>query len=254
MNEPISASAISTSAISDPAAGSRTNSDPAISGPATGSGTNSNPAISDPAADSGTKGRPDRRVRRTKALLQRGLIRLMSEKDIKDISVRELSDLADINRGTFYLHYNDVYDMLAQLEDELFCEFHSILDRTLNPKSGVLSHGTAIREIFSFLERHRDLAQVMMGRHGDLAFVNRMKNLVKDRIYSILSSKQAADSYPYIESFVVSGYIGVIEAWLNSPDPPAPEEMESICGRMISGFIKGTADISRNQTGDTYAC
>ena len=107
--------------------------------------------------DTGT--RPDRRVRKTKALLQQGLIRLMREKDVKDISVKELSDLADINRGTFYLHYSDIYDMLAQLEDQLFQEFHAILDRTLNPESGVLSHGTAIREIFSFLERHKDLAQ-----------------------------------------------------------------------------------------------
>ena len=58
----------------------------------------------------------DRRVRRTKALLLQGLMQLMETKDVKDISVKELSDLADINRGTFYLHYSDVYDMLAQLE------------------------------------------------------------------------------------------------------------------------------------------
>ena len=60
----------------------------------------------------------DRRVRRTKALLLQGLIQLMEEKDIKDISVKELSDLADINRGTFYLHYSDVYNMLGKIEFE----------------------------------------------------------------------------------------------------------------------------------------
>ena len=65
----------------------------------------------------------DRRVRRTKALLLQGLIQLMEEKDIKDISVKELSDLADINRGTFYLHYSDVYNMLGKIEEELFQEF-----------------------------------------------------------------------------------------------------------------------------------
>ena len=54
----------------------------------------------------------DRRVRRTKALLLQGLMQLMETKDVKDISVKELSDLADINRGTFYLHYSDVYSAL----------------------------------------------------------------------------------------------------------------------------------------------
>ena len=57
----------------------------------------------------------DRRIRRTRALLRQGLIQLMETKDIKDISVKELSDLADINRGTFYLHYNDIYDMLGKM-------------------------------------------------------------------------------------------------------------------------------------------
>lgn len=190
-----------------------------------------------PAKNGGAGSRPDRRVRRTKALLQQGLIQLMGEKDIKDISVKELSDLVDINRGTFYLHYSDIYDMLAQLEDELFEEFHAILDRTLNPEAGVLSHSTLL-EIFSFLERHLELARVMMGPHGDLTFVNRMKDLVKDRIYSIAASRQAVDDYPFIESFIVSGYIGVIEAWLNRPAPPAPQEMAAICSRMVTELMK----------------
>lgn len=54
----------------------------------------------------------------------------MKEKPIKDISVKELTDLADINRGTFYLHYRDIYDMLEQLEDEWFADFNELLDKT----------------------------------------------------------------------------------------------------------------------------
>ena len=61
----------------------------------------------------------DRRVRKTKTRLLNCLTELMKEKEVKDISVKELSDLADINRGTFYLHYRDVYDMLNKVEDEL---------------------------------------------------------------------------------------------------------------------------------------
>lgn len=181
----------------------------------------------------------DRRVRRTKTLLLQGLIQLMEEKDIKDISVKELSDLADINRGTFYLHYSDIYDMLAKVEDELFQEFHEILDRTLNPDSTVHSPGATLQEIFSFLERHQCLARAMIGPHGDLTFVNRLKDLVKDRMYSILAARQAAEHYPYLESFVVSGYVGVIEEWLNSPHPQTPEKMAAICCNMMTAISEG---------------
>lgn len=175
----------------------------------------------------------DRRIRRTKALLRQGLIQLMEQKDIKDISVRELSDLADINRGTFYLHYSDIYDMLNKMEDELFIEFHEILDRNMDCSLEQISPETTFMDIFTFLERHRDLVKIMMGPHGDLAFVNRMKNLVKKRLYDILDLRQASCDYTYMEAFVVSGCTGVIEAWLNHPAAHTPKEIAAICSSML---------------------
>ena len=61
----------------------------------------------------------DRRVRKTKSQLRQALMQLMTEKPFKSISVRELSERADINRGTFYIHYRDVSDLLQHLEDEM---------------------------------------------------------------------------------------------------------------------------------------
>lgn len=56
----------------------------------------------------------DRRVRKTRESLITALITLLEKKNINEISVRELSELADINLGTFYLHYKDPYDMLKK--------------------------------------------------------------------------------------------------------------------------------------------
>ena len=52
----------------------------------------------------------DRRIRRTKKLLKQALAQLMDEKEFKDITVRDITERADLNRGTFYLHYRDVYE------------------------------------------------------------------------------------------------------------------------------------------------
>lgn len=184
-----------------------------------------------------TEKKTDRRVRRTKALLLQGLMELMETKDIRDISVKELSDLADINRGTFYLHFRDVYDMLAQTEDELFREFYEIIDRTLAPDGAVHSPRTTLFEVFSFLERHRVVARAMIGPHGDLAFVNRLKDLVKERLDSILAARRAGQDSCYMEAFAVSGCIGVIETWLTQPEPSSPEVMADICsGILENGF------------------
>ena len=58
----------------------------------------------------------DRRIRRTKRLLRQALAELMNEKDFKDITVKEITDRADLNRGTFYFHYTDTYDLREKIE------------------------------------------------------------------------------------------------------------------------------------------
>ncbi len=179
----------------------------------------------------------DRRVRRTRNLLLQGLIRLMNEKDIKDISVRELSDLADINRGTFYLHYTDIYDMVGKIEDELFVEFNNILDRNLSTRAQAIAPQATLFDIFTFLERHRELARVMIGPHGDLAFVNRLKTLVEERMRQSLEQAKISQEQEYRYAFIVSGYVGVIELWLNHPNPRSPREMADICSSLFHGDL-----------------
>lgn len=175
----------------------------------------------------------DRRVRRTRALLLQGLIQLMKEKDIKDISVKELSDLVDINRGTFYLHYNDIYDMVNKIEEELFIEFNQILNKDLTSSNQLTPPKETLLDIFSLLERHRELAQVMIGPHGDLAFVNHLKTLVKDRLQYVLDSSHSSQDYEYYYAFIVSGCIGIFDIWLNHPNPRTPEEMADICSTIL---------------------
>lgn len=175
----------------------------------------------------------DRRVRRTRTLLQQSLIRLMAEKEIRDITVKELTDLADITRGTFYLHYCDIYDILRSMEYEMFVEFNEILSRSDGLGQEESTPEAILADIFSLLERRRDMARVMMGPHGDLAFVNRLKNLVKERIYQVLARKKTGCEYDYAEAFAVSGCIGVIETWLYHPSPLPPREIAGICCDML---------------------
>ena len=67
----------------------------------------------------------DRRVRKTRKQLRECLIALLKEKKVQDITVRELTDMADLNRGTFYLHYKDVCDLLEKTEAELLADFNT---------------------------------------------------------------------------------------------------------------------------------
>ena len=77
----------------------------------------------------------DRRVRKTRRVLRQCLTTLLKEKKIQEITVREIAEMADINRGTFYLHYKDVYDLMEQIENELMAELEEVLNNWGDPDS-----------------------------------------------------------------------------------------------------------------------
>ena len=92
----------------------------------------------------------DRRVRRTKKLLKESFIELMSEKQIKDITVKDLTEHADLNRGTFYLHYLDIYDLLNQLEDEVI-ENVSMMIQDFNFRNSNQSTYLLLEQLFEYI-------------------------------------------------------------------------------------------------------
>ena len=69
----------------------------------------------------------DARVRYTRKVIQDAFLDILKEKPISRITVKEVCDKAEINRGTFYKHYQDCYDLLDKIEEEGLREFEKML-------------------------------------------------------------------------------------------------------------------------------
>lgn len=177
----------------------------------------------------------DRRVRKTKKLLREGLAKLMKEKPIKNITVRELSELVDINRGTFYLHYKDIYDMVDCIQNELFEEFNRIIAAHEIESTNEALFPMLV-DIFEHLSANADMVQALIGKNGSAIFVDRLKNVVKERclanMYTALRSDKTME-FKYFYFFVVSGCIGIFQEWLNSDMKETPKEMAYVVENMI---------------------
>lgn len=182
----------------------------------------------------------DRRVRKTKKQLRQGLTKLLGEKGIKDITVRELSDLVDINRGTFYLHYKDVFDMVEQIENEMFENFRSVLDE--HPAKALKGKPLPmIVDIFRFIRENSDMCRVLISKNGDMSFVNRLKELVRERClndWMEIFNTDKSQNFGYYCSFIVSGCIGLLQSWLETGLRESPEYMADLAERMIMTGIK----------------
>ena len=80
--------------------------------------------------------RTDHRTRVTRMLIRRAFAELMRRKPIQDITIKELCGQAGINRGTFYAHYKDIYDLREQMEAEFLVDFQAALRPLLEQEAG----------------------------------------------------------------------------------------------------------------------
>lgn len=184
----------------------------------------------------------DRRVRRTKKLLTQALTQLLQEKQINEITVKELTDLADMNRGTFYLYYKDMFDMLEKIEDGMFEALDAII--SLHEHDDVSQQTKPILlDLFDFIEENQEMCRVLLSPHGDMNFLHRLNEVVREKCLkawpNIRKEKGEAD-FDYHYSFVVFGCAGIIRAWVNRNCPESAEKMaEMAYGMILRGSLSG---------------
>jgi len=174
-------------------------------------------------------GDENRSVRNTKKKLKEGLLTLLQNKPINQITVKELTELVDVNRGTFYFHYTDVYDLLHKTQERFFNDFDTILN-SKELKSSDEFYPYFV-EIFSFLEKNADMCRIFFSENCDMKFFNSIKKLVNDRCIMISQSSpewsdhQRAALY---NAFIVNGCAGLMQKWLDDNLVETPEEISQI--------------------------
>lgn len=149
----------------------------------------------------------DHRVRVTKMLIRRAFTGLLSIKPIQSISIKELCEQAGINRGTFYTHYQDIYDLLADVENEMKQDFQKALEPLLytEENSSLLGICTGI---FRCLKENYDMCVVMLGDYSDKQFVSSLLDIGRQRCYGGLLGffpKASKKEIEYYYAFVSAG-------------------------------------------------
>lgn len=165
----------------------------------------------------------DRRFRRTQKQLINALIELLKSKNINHISVRELSELADINRATFYLHYKTVHDLLSHLENEIFDEVI-----TLYKSHDILNQYDFLLNLYKFIIQYNDVLVVLTNPNTGSTLWDKLSNSIKAQ-YSLLWSSHLTyltrKELEYFSTFIIDGYISIVKKWLLDGMEESPEEM-----------------------------
>ena len=191
-------------------------------------------------------GQENRSVRNTKRRLREGLLRLLEEKPINEISVKELTELVDVNRGTFYFHYQDIYDLLRDMEQDFFENF----DRTLSENSPVLDEdgfpvldaegAPYLHAVFSIVDANRSFCRIMLSPRGDMQFVE----LVKERVdrqcryfWQLLAPGADEERRGIYNAFLINGCIGLIREWVNDRRDMSVESISELTATLILASV-----------------
>lgn len=178
----------------------------------------------------------DRRVRRTKRLLLQSLTKLMAEKSINKITVTELTQQADVNRSTFYLYYQDIYDMIDKIETEMIEEFEIALKKLYCPKTDENEVLSFFIFVFEFVRKNADFTKILLGQEGDYSFLNKFKKVIAESQPPIMNSLNGFESR-YFMPFVISGCIGAIQQWLEEDMIIPPKDIAVFLIDLIANGI-----------------
>lgn len=181
----------------------------------------------------------DRRVRRTRRLLQAAVLVLAAERDPATITVREITHQADINRATFYQHYRDRDELLAQAFDTLLQELTADCGPVLDG-SELLTPDTVPPSVVSMLQRiagRADLYRRLLGRGGSAAFAARFQDY-NERLFlqawgHLHLEVAAGEAPPELRArFAAAATTGAIGWWLEHDQAESPEELAAWLWRL----------------------
>ncbi|WP_395390980.1 MULTISPECIES: TetR/AcrR family transcriptional regulator [Levilactobacillus] len=159
----------------------------------------------------------------TEVKIQRAFIQLVTTVGFDRLTVQRLSQAAQINRGTFYLHYLDKYDLLTHLENDLVTQVQEIFQRYPKPGTGPTTTD-AFGQLFTYLYRQRQLAVVLLNSPA-----SQLRGRVKTLILTVIGPATASPISPAIaRELVAQGILDFVGNWLGQEPVPSPEQAYTI--------------------------
>lgn len=173
----------------------------------------------------------DRRVRKTKNAIKQAFIKLLAEKELERITIQDITTLADVNRGTFYLHYEDKYILLSDLEDDILASLADEIgtsklvmqDSNLEDFAKNFSK-KILKNIILHIQKDIDFYLVIFKLDRKSQLEDKISELMYANMVKIISNKQKISGIPidYFHSYVSGATISFIKHWVQDNNRMEP--------------------------------
>lgn len=194
-----------------------------------------------------TTEKKDLRFRKTEISIRSAFFELLKSKRISEITVAEISRKAMLGRGTFYLHYKDIHDLLDALENEYIEDIGNIIDEYYPiPPSASISELT--EKLFRYLNAHEEKLRLLFDHISTRHFIDRL--IIRQRyVFNRLAEQSPDPAYSAVEtSFMISGFAGVIlDYWFLGSLHLSEKEIIRSLNRLLLNYSRAKKEMKQER-------
>jgi AcrR family transcriptional regulator len=185
-----------------------------------------------------TPSRHARRRAQTRSRLAHSALQLVLERGYESITIQDITERADLGRGTFYIHFKDKEEAVWASFEELFRQLEQTSHRQLDRRTPQVEY-YGLLNIFRHAAAHRDLYRVMFGGQGSARLAGRAQDyLAGIFLTDIRDNPQPSEvDFHLPEEFEAQYLVGVLSRllswWLETPQAYSPEQMAGMTYTVI---------------------
>lgn len=178
----------------------------------------------------------NRRIIYTKNLIKQNILELLEIKQIHEITVTDICKRANLNRGTFYTHYKDAFDLLQSIEDEFFdkaLEYINTIPVTINKDLLMI-------KVLEHIKENEKFSKILFLKQRDTRILNRIFSIASKVDFETLIIKAEGFDKRYLDyliKYTVSGTISIVQTWLENDFKESIEDIIEIMNS-INKFTK----------------
>jgi len=178
----------------------------------------------------------DRRVVRTRKAIRNSFIKLLSEKEIDKITIKEIADGADVDRKTVYNYYNGIYEILDEIENELVFRLHKAAETFVYGSTETKEVFTGIRLL---IEENFELAALLMKINGNSRLTAKIVVELQSCIRQVLGKNSfvSLEKIDLATEYIAAGMFAAYRYWFNSDRKQSLADFTDDLSRLVTGGL-----------------
>jgi AcrR family transcriptional regulator len=183
---------------------------------------------------------------KTRKSIKDAFITLYKSKDAAHIKVKDICEMVDINRSTFYAHYMDVYELLAEIEDEAIDEMKGIMIPIFYQKEAEFDFNQLSSAVISILHR-KDNLPILLIRRGNEDFVDRLMTFIDKTLQSYRGplDPQTEKKMLLCNRYHITGVAAVLNYEEQVDSAEEKDRIENVVSVLAEVASKGVITVAR---------